>query len=676
MTAPSTKDNDRPEKESEASAPPSTNTIGGNAIESVQANSINTLNMFRVQDKAVLFARQVNENELDDVRKHFVSPGGFERAEAILATGHVLVLLGKGTGRTFTAQRLLDEQACTRIVHLNPERPMASVQADELRSRDGYVWDLSEQGSRPFKGWHLERIRRLVTDTTDCWLVIILNDRLQVPSEAGGWCVELTPDVVALAEAAISRKCPGDDRPTQVLAAEFAELLLVNPSPEHALLAADLAIRVAREELTEIDARRMFEDGFDREVTDHMNESWETIEYTLMFTIALLQNEPFQDVIEEARKLDDKIREGELKEGKKLQPRRAFVKPNDQLLAMIGARKDLRDNPSHPGLDVETVRFVRAGWAEAVLCRIWQYYHVQHDVLIDWMCGLDISGRYFGRSVWALSTLISQVPAGDRLRELNRLALRGGLRNWKLAAATLARLEDRPEFRDLVQQALLDWQDGAFHQKCAAIVFYWYRFDQLEPTDAMAKIAEVAREKAVRVHEIAVGIVLALLTVPERLPVVLGSVASWLDDRKTWRDKDGLRLVAMQVGVDLLRLTDTDLPDDFELDPVDVAEQCPDECRHLVDNILDNGEYSVDVLNRLVELSNWPRFMIEDRYTRKNASELVRIARLVSPDLRWRARSPVVTRLCQRYPGRRKEIRRIFRIARKAERSIPGLGVA
>jgi hypothetical protein len=429
------------------------NKVAGNMQESVQAGVVNTINYHAVHDKLDLFARQVNETELDDIRKWFLAPENFESAARLLTAGKVVVLLGPGSVRTSAGLRLLDDQTCARLVHLSPERSMRSVKREELRSGDGYLWDLSEQGARPFKRWEFDRVRQFVEETGDCRLVVVLNDGGQVPPEVAGLCVELKPpDAVTLAEAAIDRAWSGTGEaeiPRRIFGEGFTGLLTPDASPERALFAADLAVRVARGELTIDSAMCGFEEGFGREVAGFMNESWRSVEHTLMFTVALLQDEPIDEVVDEAYNLNDLVRRKQLKEGKKLRPRRAFVKPNDELLRVIGARTEMRDNPSHLGLTVETVQFVHRGWAEAVLCRIWQHYHVDHDLLLKWMCGQRMSTRHFKASVWALCTLITQVAAGDRLRELHRLAGWRGFQNWALAAVTLARLDDRPGFQNL-----------------------------------------------------------------------------------------------------------------------------------------------------------------------------------------------------------------------------------
>lgn len=649
------------------------NKVAGNMQNSVQTGMVDTINYYGAHAKASLFARQVNDAELRQIRKQFRAPENFDSAEHVLTTKKAVVLIGPGSGRTFAGLRLLADQACTRLVHLSPERQMGDVDDDELRPGDGYLWDLSEQGTQPFKGWQINRVRQQVMRTHDCRLVIVLNDRTQVAPQADDLCVELKPpNAVTLAASAIDREWSGDgvESAQRILADVFAELLHMGASPEQAQFAADLAIRVARGELTVEDGRKEFDAGFDREVANIMSDSWETIEYTLMFAVALLQDEPFDEVVEQARSLDDSVRQKQLKEGKKLRPRQAFVKPNDELIRMVRARTDMRDNPSHPGLTVETVHFARRGWAAAVLCRIWQHYHVDRDLLLEWMCGPDMSRRHFSASVWALYTLITQVPAGDRLRELHRLAARRGFDSRRLAAATLARLDDTAGFEQLVQQALAEWVDGeVIYHKCAALVFYEYRFEQSGEQAVLDNIAEIARQPAASIRGTAAGVVLRLMTSQDRFEPVLRSVVGWVADEKSARRKDGLRPVAQLIGMYLLRMIEIDRRIKLELDPADVADRYPHECQRLVVQIMDDRLYGREVLNYLSDLTVWHDLVAVDETARQHATELVRITRLLAPGLRWWERRRTVSRLRRRYPTRRTDIRHVFRIARKAERT-------
>lgn len=659
---------DRPDVKPDVKAD---NNVGGDVTGSVVAGVVDTVQIFHRSTKVELFGRQVSEAELDNVRKQWQIPERFERAESVLAGGNVVVLAGVGTGRTFAAQRLLADRACTRIVHLNPERPMRSVEKADLVSGDGYVWDLSEQGAQAFRAADFEHVRQLIRGVGECWLVVLLDGRTQAPYAAEGLVVELLPpSALAVAEAEVDRRWSGETGdPHQVLMEDFRELLPADIAPEKALLAADLAMRVAEGDLTVAEAVEEFQVGFDRQIENIMADSWESIEFTLMFTIALLQNEPFDEVVALARELDDMVRTHELKAGKALRPRASFVKPHDQLLRTLRARIERRDNPRHKGLLVDTVEFDRTGWAEPVLCRIWQQYHVDHYLLLNWMCGPTMAKDHFGASVWALCTLITKVAAGNRLRELDHLVSRGGFSNFRLAAVTLARLEDEHGYRNLVAETLADWTEKpSSYRKCTTVIYHGQRFTRSDPWQVLAKIGEIGRDPALSVWNAVVGMMLGLMAI-DTAGIVLPTVVSWAADAKSVRDEDGLRPAALEIGVYALRLTPNTQKLRLDVDPVALAADHPGQCHRLAWQIAEDDLHGARLIRDLFRLTDWHGFVAEDETARENTAELLRIVRLLAPDLSWRRRRRVVARLCRRHPTLRQPIRRILRVARKADRS-------
>lgn len=158
-----------------------------------------------------------------------------------------------------------------------------------------------------------------------------------------------------------------------------------------------------------------------------------------------------------------------------------------------------------------------------MLCRIRRQCHVDHDLLLQWMCGPRMSVN-FGASVWALCTLISQVPVRDRLRRLNHLLTRVGFRNLRLAAVTLSRLADMSGFQNLVAQTLADWvEHSSSNRKCAAVEFYRYRFGLSDLQLVLDQLTKIARDKSLLVHGVTVGTVLGLMRLPDTLGLSMSS---------------------------------------------------------------------------------------------------------------------------------------------------------
>lgn len=643
------------------------NKVGGDMKDSVQAGVIENLNFIQYQEKADLFSYEVNEDERDEVRKYFVAPGNFEQAAKTLADNHVVVIFGIDTGSVYAGKRLLDERACSRIIHLNRERSMDSVGHADLVRGDGYLWALSEQGKAPFTGWEFDRFRHLI-ESADCRLVIFLNDIGQVPREAHRFCVELKdPNAVEIAEMAINRawhECSGD--PLAVLHEHFTGRLATGVPPEGALHAAELAMRVAEGSLSPENALDEFDSGFEAEIANMMDSSWSTMEYSMMLTVAILQNEPFDKVVREARKLDDQIRLDQLPEDKKLRPRQAFVKPNDQLLKSIRAKIDVRDNPLHKGLKVNTVKFVRKGWAESVLCHIWQQFHIDHNLLLGWICDPGISGRNFSTSVWAIYTLITQIPASDRLSELDRVAAKGGIRSRQISAAVLDRLQEEPSFRILVQQALTEWvSSDSPNRKCAALAFYGLRFERGE-LSALESVVEIARGKNRSVHNVATGTVLRLMQPQNRRTLVLHSVVSWGQEKADPR-LDGLREVALDVGLYLFGLAPDARSLKLKFSLSDLVTNYPNECQLLMREIIQDYDYGSSAILALYDAVYWYNFPTVDAKFIEYANDALAILRLLTSRLDWWHRRPIVMILSRKFPDLRPQIRSLFAMARKIE---------
>jgi hypothetical protein len=498
----------------------------------------------------------------------------------------------------------------------------------------------------------------------------VVGDIGQVPRDVAAHGVGLTaPDAMVIAEAAVLEQ-DGTDAAAQVLHDEFAEKLSAGVSPGVALQAAALAIRVTNGELSAEVARQTLTEGVEKEVAERIDGSWHSMEFTMMFAIALLENEPFEEVVRQQRKLDDLVRRRELPSDAKFRPRRAFHKPNDQVLMTVGAHTELRDNPSHQGLREMTVQFTRPGWAAAVLCRIWQHYHADHDLLLEWMCEPEMSQAHFENCVWALSTLVSQVPAHDRMGELQRLVDDGSVSTWFLVAATLFRLKNTQAFTDLVDRTVRRWAaEKPYRRRCAAIVFYGHLYERSDQHELLDRIAEIAKDARPWVSIAVVGTVVGLLRKPERLDKLLPIVVDWSAERGSRGKLDGRRATALNIGMYVLGLHSDARDADLDHDLADLVLRFPLECRCLLRRIMESPKHSDGALERMQDLALWYPLRDVDERAGPALDELVVLVHLLAPDLRWWSRRRVMTQLQHRHPGSRRLIRTVFRTAGKVERS-------
>ncbi|HEX4223997.1 MAG TPA: hypothetical protein VHZ97_16635 [Pseudonocardiaceae bacterium] len=666
MTAP------KPEADQPAQANEIKNENPGTMTDSVQAGIIDTCNIYSGGRKTRFVARTASADELEKARTFFVPPANFHRAEAVLHAEKVVILVGNGCGRRYAGLRLLVEQSYGQIQWLDPDRALGSVDSTDVQAEHGYLWDLCGTGNtRPFTEADFTHIRGLVNGTPRCGLVIVLDQTSVVPSTAVGVRVELgPPDAFAIAEHAINHSpaCEKPEIALDLLRADLAEFVTIGTSPENAQYAAELAMRVAAGELDVTTAKHEFHEGLDSELARIMEGPWTSMQYTMMCAVALLHDEPFEDVVAAQWELDDKIRTAELPADKEFRPRRTFFLPNDHLFKAIGAVVEDRENPSLPDLRMQTVRFARSGWVDVVLPRIWQNYHIEHGLLMDWMCGPAMATGNFGAAVRALTSLIRHVPARDRLGELDKLAANGGVPRWRLAAATLARLENTDDLGTVAAETLEAWVSGSPHRKCAAIVYYGYRFDE-EPEDSIAKLADIARDPSPSVHNIAVGTLLGRLKWSDKQDLILRSMVAWLDDPRPRRRDDGLQDVVLDLSRYLLRLADDMGKMELPVDPLTLISDYPNHCRRLIRNILNHPDYGKDAVKIMARLAmrHW-YFRDEDKY-RGDMVPSARLLELLAPRLRWWSSRRLRTRLVTMFPEHASQIPRIFRSARGVYRA-------
>ena len=161
---------------------PVTNSADG-TFTGIQAGAIHGGVQFGVDRASKLVVLRATQAELDDVRRYFEPPDGYAAARRTLGTRGVVVLTGPGSGRSYTARRLLVDVGAVDVVEANRERALGTF--DGLVADTGYVWDVRESTRSPFDRAEFERVTRLVK-SVGCHLVIVLDSAAQTP----GWVAE------------------------------------------------------------------------------------------------------------------------------------------------------------------------------------------------------------------------------------------------------------------------------------------------------------------------------------------------------------------------------------------------------------------------------------------------------------------------------------------------------
>lgn len=641
------------------------NSVGGDN----SGLQIGTVNL-NAHPHAALFLRRASEAELVEVRGQFVAPGGFLDAQRALRADGVVVLLRPGSGRTFTARRLLDDRGADAIVDLNPDRAMSEVAQDELHEGEGYVWDVRGPGDVAFTNREFRHLLATVR-TARSWLVLLVDHRSQVPSAADGVVVELqAPDPVEVALAVVRQRCPETtEGPTQVLKSDLDFALNKGDPPEKAVRAAALAIEVSNGSLTAEDALTALTEDVGNAVGASFVE-WSSIEYSMLAAVAVLENQPFDEVAAHALELDKLVRTAELPSDKKLRPRRVFAKPKHQLLKDIGAEIDERAHPLHPGLREQTVRFARQDWADAALCHLWREYHTVQPMLLDWMCAPELLERFGGSSVRALCTLITGVPAHEPLRPVDNLAAKWSLSHRELAAATVTSLVDVHRMEPLVKQILEDWIEGdSVRRKSTAALAYGLHYGRRNPAFALTQLARIGQSTHETVQAAVVRGVLSMLADEEDQEAVLDAIVAWTQapswiHRPSGLPPAGQALAMWAVGF----LRDPNL---CAVDPAALAAKYPDQITRLVDKILRdrrNGRIAIARLAILAEDAHHDSPLTRDESMIFARAELRRLVRLIAPGTSWDRRR-VARRLAVRHPESRRQLRFVMRTVAKLERA-------
>lgn len=648
------------EKLDELLADGTTATIAGNAEGSFFAHyNTGPVTMYNdVRPTTELLVRRATEDELLDARCAFVEPAGYPLASEILREHHIVVVCKRGSGRSFAARRLLIDRGAAAVAEMNPDRALYSIRKDELEKGTGYIWNGGQPGDRPLQERDLTHSGGLLRQA-GCWLVIVLDRPEQLPAGETYRAVPLSaPPPVDVAQATIHRCRPAEaDEAIDVLKNELAVALPDGDPPRKAVRAAGLAIRVASHGCSVQDA--LTELGEDvKDAVARWFGGWTVIEYatSLSLAIALLEDQPYDEVVQSALALDLALRTAELPADRELRPRRLFATSKEQVLEATHACVVLRDHPQHRGLREETVRFERQDWAAAVLHHVWRAYPSAQVVLRDWMFGPAMINRFADETRRALCTLVAEVPAHEPLRLLIDLAKRPTWRKLNVAAAVLRHLADDYELGDLVTDTLQDWvEHGPAYGQCVAAIAYASPFGLRDPEHALNQLHTIARSKWTTPNLAVASELLDMLTDADWHRTVLDKVVNW---SRSGAAHPGVRLVAARVGLGAAGVYRWP-----GLDADELVRLFPDQVRTLLEHALADMVEGRDAVERMYTLATKAEF------DRPAADDLLRIATLLAPALRWLGRLHVVEELCRSHYGMRSKIRWTFRVARRVQRA-------
>ncbi|WP_112270520.1 hypothetical protein [Lentzea terrae] len=606
------------------------------------------------EEKADLIVRYAAPQDIEDVRTEFVLPGGFAAAVSILRRESVVVLCGEGTGRTFTARRMLvDELKITKIADMNRSRTLGTIREPELEPDTALVLDLRGTRDRPFTDLDFTQCLRVVKDA-GCRLVILLDHLFQTPDSASKHAVALTaPPAVEVALATLRRRGHVDG-PVQLTIKEDLAAALEDASPDKAVRAADLAVQVHEDGLDVAEAITSLKE----EVTDAVARWFEKLDvrgHAYSFAVAVLENQPVEHVWQRALALDQHIRKARLPKDGKLRPRCVLVQPSDQTLREIKAKVERRAHPKHKDLEEETIRFERHDWARGVFMHMWRQYPAAQEILRDWMCEDATFDSFQEESVKAICDVVRTVPAHEPLAIIENLASQRLYGRRALAARAMEVLMDDDVVRPLVEKTVERWTKyGNAYEKWTVARIYSSEFGRRDLAASLVKLTEIGKSDKYTPQNAVVFGVLSMLATKKIRGIALETVVSWTGARYR---RTGLQPITLALGLWVIGFYEHSR-DYF----IEFAEAFPKQVKDLFKHVLADPEFGELLLEHLGELA------LHARWDAQKAAELVRLTRLIAPDLTWWRRRDAVEAVCFQHPIKRSEIQRIFRIARKVQK--------
>ncbi|HVK24136.1 MAG TPA: hypothetical protein VM677_22515 [Actinokineospora sp.] len=607
-----------------------------NGVQVASADSVHFHASWAAETTVIM--RRAGAAELEDVRRHFVAPGRFDDAVAILAKDRIVVLSGQGTGRSHAARRLLVGVSIA-VAELKRDRPLDALVESDLSAGEGYLWDCGGPGGLSVEGWEFDHAQHIVR-AAGGYLVIIVDDPRQMPAHARRQVVGLgVPDPV---EVAVDHLRTGQtDDAMQAFKGCLVDRLRPGDPPRKAAFAADLARRVAHEGLAVGAAQAELDMDTGGAVAEVMT-TWSVFDHCLSFTVAILENEPYELVVKEALKLESLIMAAD--RGELGVRRTGFDRTKSAMLATVRAGTVVRDHSRFPGLTEETVSFTRPDWASAALLHTWREYHLAADALLKWMCDRELLSTFPGATARALCLLITALPAHDPLAPVRSLSGKSDQLQRDTARDVLMRLADDYELEPVVRQTLDEWIASArSYRPAIAAWVYGSRFAGHDLDHALAGLGKLASNGYRRVQAAVVRAVLTLLSRAEYRDAVVAAVVQWCRAGHP----AGLSVAMWVLGFSSDPAVDTP-------DPARLSVEYPAESAELLAAVLADPDLGVVAV----------RWMA--RKARVGSPDLVRVATLVAPDLSWWARRTQVAWLASCFPD--EDVRRTFRQARRLER--------
>lgn len=528
----------------------------GNRVKNNSGNAITNFGTMHVgaSNEIPQVDGPVPDYQLRDSREVFVKPPQMAKAWSLLEQRSLVLLCGRGTGRTLTGINLLDEAGVAELLYLNAERSVETIAPRELSRGAGYVWNGSQHAHE----------RRITTGRLG-WLsrehgeagtklVLIVDDLTALPRDVHEFAVELTPpDPVDIVRKHLSRHGVDFDGLPQHVGEEAKRALVRGLAPEKAVDIADLLLTMRNREFRAEGGLLSFENRIERDALAWFQDEAHTLAArALMIAVAVFENRSSTEVFDAALTLEGLLDNPEHMDDWPLRPPDLFADTREARLAAIDA-EEVHDPAQPSSRDRLIIRFRQPGRAAGVLRCVWQQYDRIRPTLKEWLetrpaynDGHLVGARVFG-------TLLGSTRGPDPTIELSSWVARDTARGRGMAAEALGAMARQPDLVRQVRTRLRAWSRPEQHStyRMTAALAYGGSFGQRFPNLAMERLRHMPRAAEHKLNDMVILGIAGLAEEPANRAQVFTKLLEWVRE-----DNGVLRRVARLSALLVLGLMD------------------------------------------------------------------------------------------------------------------------
>ncbi|MGW5718978.1 hypothetical protein ACWEVP_22590 [Amycolatopsis sp. NPDC003865] len=413
---------------------------------------------------------EVPRTVLERIEKSFVEPEGYAELRYRLEQRQLLIIQAKkGTGRTTTALRLLNETCRAGVRKLDPDRPLKELTAKYLQPAHGYLLEsLDPLQASEFRSFHAEQLERTMREQ-GCMLVVIVDKSVRlVDSEISEFVVtdfgRIRPKPLLerylaweLADSATADR----ELLTRPEVREIVDQLGEELPPRELAKLGRLLIDVANNRLDLTYVRDRYSHASSVDFSQWFEALEDSDQRAFVIALAIFNDESVQMVSTAAGMLANRFRRLEAPR-REDRARRVFATQLSQRVEAARAEfVESSQATNHGEVQVRKVRFRDDRFPARVLDWLRLQYTDALEVVLDWL--FDLGGDDEHEVPARVGVAVGALSQHDFTYVFNRMILRwagsGNAEERRAAVAALRVPGQLPELEHVVSRVLKQWAE-------------------------------------------------------------------------------------------------------------------------------------------------------------------------------------------------------------------------